>query len=223
MLVNLEMWLLTLPVSVYNNWDLNFWFYLHSCVYWIMLKDWHWKHFSGYFYNARKKPLNGLGVFECTESFCNISFREWVRWSPAGQGFWHPNLAIICSYPESDGPHVVNLMALPTPDWSKYIKVWEYKAWFLLISSLSPKFLERNPGKNTVPCSGPDWNQNPSPENILKQGCKFSGNYLNSGFHEVQISALLFIFSPFWTLLAWFTHSFKLFLSGLLTSLFKVA
>ena len=34
------------------------------------------------------------------------------------------------------------------------------------------------------------------------QGCKFSGNCLNSGFHEVQISALLFIFSHFGRLLA---------------------
>ena len=34
------------------------------------------------------------------------------------------------------------------------------------------------------------------------QGCKFSGNCLNSGFHEVQIPTLLFIFSPFWRILA---------------------
>ena len=33
------------------------------------------------------------------------------------------------------------------------------------------------------------------------QGCKFSGNCLNSGLHEAQIPALLFIFSPFWRLL----------------------
>ena len=32
--------------------------------------------------------------------------------------------------------------------------------------------------------------------------CKFSGNCLNSGFHEAQIPALLFIFRPFWRLLA---------------------
>ena len=36
----------------------------------------------------------------------------------------------------------------------------------------------------------------------LYQGCKFSGNCLNSGFHEVQIPALLFIFSPFLRILA---------------------
>ena len=34
------------------------------------------------------------------------------------------------------------------------------------------------------------------------QGCKFSGNCLNSRFHKTQIPALLFIFSPFWRLLA---------------------
>ena len=34
------------------------------------------------------------------------------------------------------------------------------------------------------------------------QGCKFSGNCLNSGLHEAEIPALLFIFSPFWRLLA---------------------
>ena len=28
----------------------------------------------------------------------------------------------------------------------------------------------------------------------FSQGCKFSGNYLNSGFHEVQIPKLLCIF-----------------------------
>ena len=36
----------------------------------------------------------------------------------------------------------------------------------------------------------------------LSQGCKFLGNCLNSGFHEVQIPALLFIFSLFWRILA---------------------
>ena len=35
-----------------------------------------------------------------------------------------------------------------------------------------------------------------------KQGCKFSGNCLNSGLYEAQIPTLLFIFSPFWRLLA---------------------
>ena len=33
------------------------------------------------------------------------------------------------------------------------------------------------------------------------QGCKFSGNCLNSGLHEAQIPALLIIFSLFWRLL----------------------
>ena len=37
---------------------------------------------------------------------------------------------------------------------------------------------------------------------IICQGCKFSGNCLNSGLHEAQIPALLFIFRPFWRLLA---------------------
>ena len=36
----------------------------------------------------------------------------------------------------------------------------------------------------------------------LCQGCKFSGNCLNSGLHEAQIPTLIFIFSPFWRLLA---------------------
>ena len=35
-----------------------------------------------------------------------------------------------------------------------------------------------------------------------RDACKFSGNCLNSGLHEVQIPILLFIFSPFWRLLA---------------------
>ena len=35
----------------------------------------------------------------------------------------------------------------------------------------------------------------------ISQECKFSGNCLNSGLHEAQIPALLFIFSPFWRLL----------------------
>ena len=34
----------------------------------------------------------------------------------------------------------------------------------------------------------------------LVQGWKFSGHGLNSGLHEVQILALVFIFSPFWRL-----------------------
>ena len=34
------------------------------------------------------------------------------------------------------------------------------------------------------------------------QGCKFSNYTTNSGLHDVQILALLFIFSPFWRLLA---------------------
>ena len=37
---------------------------------------------------------------------------------------------------------------------------------------------------------------------LIIQGCKFSGNCLNSGLHEAQIPTLLFIFSPFWRLLA---------------------
>ena len=36
----------------------------------------------------------------------------------------------------------------------------------------------------------------------IYQGCKFSGNCLNSGLHEAQIHAFLFISSPFWRLLA---------------------
>ena len=35
----------------------------------------------------------------------------------------------------------------------------------------------------------------------IKQGCNFLGYSLNSGLHEVQILALLLIFSPFWRLL----------------------
>ena len=43
------------------------------------------------------------------------------------------------------------------------------------------------------------------------QGCKFSGNCLNSGFHEVQIPALLFIFSVFWRILAQIYALFQVF------------
>ena len=53
----------------------------------------------------------------------------------------------------------------------------------------------------------------------IHQGCKFSGNCLNSGLHEVHIPSLLFIFSPFWRLLAQIHTLFGLFLSGQLTSL----
>ena len=52
-------------------------------------------------------------------------------------------------------------------------------------------------------------------------GCKFSGNCLNSGFHEVQIPALLFIFSLFWRLLAHIHTLFQAFPSGQLTSLYN--
>ena len=38
--------------------------------------------------------------------------------------------------------------------------------------------------------------------NYARDQCKFSGNCLNSGLHEAQIPALIFIFSPFWRLLA---------------------
>ena len=38
---------------------------------------------------------------------------------------------------------------------------------------------------------------------VFEQECKFSGNCLNSDFHEVQIPALLLlIFSLFWRILA---------------------
>ena len=43
------------------------------------------------------------------------------------------------------------------------------------------------------------------------QGCKFSGNCLNTGFHEAQSPALLFIFSPFWRLLAQILALFQAF------------
>ena len=56
----------------------------------------------------------------------------------------------------------------------------------------------------------------------IKQGCKFSGNCLNSGFHEVQIPALLFVFSPFWRLLAQIHTLFWAFSLSQLTSLIKV-
>ena len=46
-------------------------------------------------------------------------------------------------------------------------------------------------------------------EELSLQGCKFSGNCLNSGLHGAQIPALLFIFSLFWRLFNWDSHTFS--------------
>ena len=46
------------------------------------------------------------------------------------------------------------------------------------------------------------WSKYSQTWQMITQGCKFSGNCLNSGFHEVKIPALIFIFSPFWRILA---------------------
>ena len=52
------------------------------------------------------------------------------------------------------------------------------------------------------------------------QGCKFSSNCINSGFHEAQIPALLFIFSPFLEAFSLDSRMFSgFFHSGQLTSL----
>ena len=59
----------------------------------------------------------------------------------------------------------------------------------------------------------------PNPGEKRNQGCKFSGYSLNSGLREVQILALLFVFSSFWILLAWTHALFQAFSSGQLTSL----